>query len=73
MRSSKLPVRHRTGRFLDNTATMNESVGESPGTSIRNMITEVLWPQLDGMEMEDTWFQRDGATFHTARVTNELL
>jgi len=26
------------------------------GVRHRNMITEFLWPQLDGMDMEDMWF-----------------
>ena len=30
---SKLPVRHRTGRSLDNIAAVSESVAESPGIS----------------------------------------
>jgi len=33
---SKLPVRHRTGRSLDNIVTVSESVAQSPGTSIRH-------------------------------------
>ena len=37
------------------------------------MITEFLWPQLDGMDMEDMWFQQDAATCHSARETTELL
>jgi len=32
---SKLPVRHRTGRSLDDIAAVSESVAESPGTSLR--------------------------------------
>jgi hypothetical protein len=43
------------------------------GVRYRNMITEFLWPQLDGMDMEVMWFQQDGATCHTARETTELL
>jgi len=27
----------------------------------------VLWPQLNGVDMEDMWFQQNGATCHTAR------
>jgi hypothetical protein len=38
-----------------------------------NMITDFLWPQLEGMDMEDMWFQQDGATCHTAREITELL
>jgi hypothetical protein len=43
------------------------------GERYRNMITEFLWPQLDGMDLEDMWFQQDGATCHTARETIDLL
>ena len=43
------------------------------GVQYRNMLTEFLWPQLGGMDMEDMWFQQDGATCHTARETSELL
>jgi hypothetical protein len=43
------------------------------GVRYRNIIMELLWPQLDGMETEDMWFQQDGASCHTARETIELL
>ena len=43
------------------------------GVRYSNMITEFLWPQLDGMDMEDKCFQQDGAICHTARETTELL
>jgi len=43
------------------------------GVRYRNMKTEFLWPQLDGMDMEGIWFQQDGATSHTACETMELL
>jgi hypothetical protein len=43
------------------------------GVRYRNMITEFLWPQLDGMDMEGMWFQQDGAPCHTASETMELL
>ena len=29
---------------------------------------EYFWPQLDDMDLEDMWFQQDGATSHTANV-----
>ena len=35
----------------------------------RDMITDFLWPQLDGMDMKDMWFEQDGATYHSARET----
>lgn len=28
----------------------------------RNMIFEFLWPQLDCMDLDEVWFQQDGAT-----------
>ena len=34
----------------------------------RSMITEYYWPQL-----QDLWFQQDGATSHTTNVTINLL
>ena len=34
---------------------------------------EFLWPQLDGLCVEDMWLQQDGATCHTARERIELL
>jgi len=43
------------------------------GVRYRNMITEFLRPQLDSMDIEDTWFQQDSTTCHTARETTELL
>jgi hypothetical protein len=43
------------------------------GVRYRNMISEFLWPQLDGMDVESMWFQQDGATCHTVGETMELL
>ena len=34
----------------------------------RSMIIEYFWPQMDDMDLEDMWFQQNGATSHT---TNE--
>jgi transposase len=42
---SKLPVRHRTGRSLDNIAPVTESVAESPGTSIRHRSQQLDIPR----------------------------
>jgi hypothetical protein len=70
---SKLPVRHCTGWSLNKIAVVSESVAESPGTSICNMITAFLWPQLDSMDKEDMWFQHDCATCHNVRKTTEFL
>lgn len=43
------------------------------GIRYRNTITEFLWPQLGGMNLDDIWFQEDGATCHTAHKTINLL
>jgi hypothetical protein len=37
------------------------------------MIQDYFQPALEAMELEDTWFQQDGATAHTARVTMNCL
>jgi hypothetical protein len=42
---SKLPVRHRTGRSLDNIAAKSESVAESPGTSTRHRSQQLDIPR----------------------------
>jgi hypothetical protein len=43
------------------------------GVRYRDMITEFLWPQLDGMDTKDMWFQQDVTTCHTAHEATELL
>ena len=37
------------------------------------MIQDFFQPALVAMQLEDTWFQQDGATAHTARVTMNCL
>ncbi|XP_018359883.1 PREDICTED: uncharacterized protein LOC108759083 [Trachymyrmex cornetzi] len=37
------------------------------------MITEFFLPKLDDIDVDDMWFQQDGATCHTARETIQLL
>ena len=37
------------------------------------MLEDYLWPELDELDINDMWFQQDGATIHTARVTIDLL
>ena len=39
----------------------------------RAMLEDYLWPELDELDINDMWFQQDGATSHTARVTIDLL
>jgi hypothetical protein len=56
--------------FFENEAGETVTVN---GVRYRDMITNFLWPQLDGMDLEDMWFQQDGATCHTASETMALL
>ena len=37
------------------------------------MLEDYLWTELDELGIKDMWFQQDGATSHTARVTIDLL
>ena len=43
------------------------------GVRYRDMITNFLWKELNGMDLEDIFFQQDGATCHTAAETMQLL
>ena len=43
------------------------------GELYRAMLEDFLWPELDELDINDMWFQQDGATSHTARVTIDLL
>ena len=37
------------------------------------MLNEFLFPKIEEDEMDDIWFQQDGATYHTTNVTIDLL
>ncbi|GFV44537.1 putative DD41D transposase [Trichonephila clavipes] len=37
------------------------------------MITNFFIPELNNHDVQDLWFQQDGATCHTARATIDLL
>ncbi|GFW17525.1 DUF4817 domain-containing protein [Trichonephila clavipes] len=39
----------------------------------RAMITNVFIPELNNHDVQELWFQQDGATCHTARATIDLL
>ena len=43
------------------------------GLRYREMITTFLWPKLEDIDIDDMWFQQDGATCHTADATVTLL
>ncbi|GFV63356.1 putative DD41D transposase [Trichonephila clavipes] len=43
------------------------------GDRYRAMITNCFIPELNNHDVQELWFQQDGATCHTARVTIDLL
>ncbi|GFW24778.1 transposase [Trichonephila clavipes] len=43
------------------------------GDRYRAMITNFFIPELNNHDVHELWFQRDGATCHTARATIDLL
>ncbi|GFV78340.1 putative DD41D transposase [Trichonephila clavipes] len=43
------------------------------GDRYRAMITNFFIPELDNHDVQERWFQQDGATCHTARATIDLL
>ncbi|GFU85740.1 transposase [Trichonephila clavipes] len=43
------------------------------GVRYRAMITNFFIPELNNHDVQEQWFQQDGATCHTARATIDLL
>ncbi|GFV19557.1 putative DD41D transposase [Trichonephila clavipes] len=43
------------------------------GDRYKAMITNFFIPELNNHDVQDLWFQQDGATSHTARATIDLL
>ncbi|GFU79401.1 transposable element Tc3 transposase [Trichonephila clavipes] len=43
------------------------------GDRYRAMITNFFIPELNNHDVQELWFQQDGATCHTARATIDLL
>ncbi|GFV42900.1 putative DD41D transposase [Trichonephila clavipes] len=43
------------------------------GDRYRSMITNFFIPELNNHDVQELWFQQDGATCHTARATIDLL
>ncbi|GFV48789.1 uncharacterized protein TNCV_3705201 [Trichonephila clavipes] len=43
------------------------------GDQYRAMITKFFIPELNNHDVQELWFQQDGATYHTARATIDLL
>ena len=43
------------------------------GLRYRAMITDFLWPELEDTDVDDVYFQQDGATCHTSNETIAIL
>lgn len=56
--------------FFKNEEGRNVTVN---GARYRAMITDYLLPEIEARNLNDIWFQQDGATCHTARATMALL
>jgi len=56
--------------FFENAAGEAVTVN---GVRYREMLSEFLWPELDNIDLDDIWFQQDGATPHFANETITLL
>lgn len=56
--------------------TFENDVGKAitvNGERYRTMITDFFWPKLNDINVDDMWFQQDGATCHTADATINIL
>ncbi|GFU20422.1 uncharacterized protein TNCV_2521891 [Trichonephila clavipes] len=56
--------------FFKNDEGHNATVN---GDRYRAMITNFFIPELNNHDVQELWFQQDGATCHTARATIDLL
>ncbi|GFU66961.1 uncharacterized protein TNCV_4296131 [Trichonephila clavipes] len=56
--------------FFKNDEGLNVTVN---GDRYRAMITNFFIPELKNHDVQELWFQQDGATCHTARATIDLL
>ncbi|GFX99822.1 transposable element Tc3 transposase [Trichonephila clavipes] len=56
--------------FQPNPRSHNVTVN---GDRYRAMITNFFIPELNNHDVQELWFQQDGATCHTARATIDLL
>ncbi|GFU71930.1 DUF4817 domain-containing protein [Trichonephila clavipes] len=63
-------VRFMVESFFKNDEGHNVTVN---GDRYRAMITNFFIPELNNHDVQELWFQQDGATCHTARATIDLL
>ncbi|GFW33717.1 putative transposase [Trichonephila clavipes] len=64
------------GPSFKNDEGHNVTVGKNGGQNgdrYRAMITNFFIPELNNHDVQELWFQQDGATCHTARATIDLL
>ena len=63
------------GRIIGPYFFENEDGAAVPvhGLRYRTMINEFLWSELEDMDVEDDYFQQDGATCHTSGETIDLF
>ncbi|GFW34001.1 uncharacterized protein TNCV_286851 [Trichonephila clavipes] len=63
---TKLRINHLT-------AIKSVAILESNGNRYRAKVTNFFIPELNNDDIQELWFQQDGATCHTARATIDLL
>ena len=68
-----IPKKLRFGAVYGSAASLGRASSVMIKTGMLLWIAEYFWLQLDDMDLEDMWFQQDGATSHTANVTINLL
>ena len=70
------PVHHRFTRSAENIAAASQSVAENQNVNSErygHMITDFFLPSIEEYDLENMWFQQDGATCHTTRANMALL
>ncbi|GFV27667.1 hypothetical protein TNCV_3337061 [Trichonephila clavipes] len=61
------------GWWNPSSKTMKATTLRVNGDRYRAMITNFFIPELNNHDVQELWFQQDGATCHTARATIDLL
>ena len=56
--------------YFQDAANRNVTVN---GERFREIISNFFLPKMQELDLHEMWFQQDGATCHTARVTLHLL
>ncbi|GFX33559.1 hypothetical protein TNCV_1932261 [Trichonephila clavipes] len=65
-----MKLQGRTVKTLNHRLTKIQDLN---GDRYRAMITNFFIPELNNHDVQELWFQQDGATCHTARATIDLL